>query len=150
MFLFLLLIQILYTAYPNKNARYVGLLTDWCEVSKVVLHTPHNLRFPSILFIFGKVYKFLEGGWVKGGFDVVMFCGVCEILSDEFDPGEWGSADRALVRGQVELQGFLCRGVFVQTKDMSQEWQTSIQVLVLKLESVFQPIYLFIDGYLRS
>ena len=54
----------------------------------------------------------------------MMFCGVCEILSDEFDPGEWGSSDRALVRGQVELQGFLCGGVFVQTKDMSQECQT--------------------------
>ena len=47
----------------------------------------------------------------------MMFCGLCEILSDEFDPGEWGSADMALVRGHVELQGFLCRSVFVQTKD---------------------------------
>ena len=46
-----------------------------------------------------------------------------------------GSSNRALVRGQVELQGFLCRGVFVQTKDMSQECQTP-------------SFYSFSDGYL--
>ena len=57
--------------------------------------------------------SFLEGGLVKGGFDVVVCYGVCKVLSDEFNPGEWWSSDRALVGGHEELQGFLCRSVFV-------------------------------------
>ena len=45
-------------------------------------------------------------------------------MGDELDPGEWGSSDRALVWCQVELKGLLCRSVFVETKDVSQECQT--------------------------
>ena len=75
---------------------------------KVSLHTPHDLSLP-LFFVFGNFFQFFEGFGIEGGFDVVVFCGVCEILCNELDPGHRGSANRALVGSQVVLQRFLCR-----------------------------------------
>ena len=61
----------------------------------------------------------------KGGFDVVVFCGVFEIFCDDLDPCSNWSADWAFVGRQIKLQCFLCRCVYVKTKDVSQECQTS-------------------------
>ena len=66
---------------------------------KVSLHTPHDLSLP-LFFVFGDFCQFLKGFGVQGGFDVVVFCGVCEVLCDELDPGHWGSADRSLACGE--------------------------------------------------
>ena len=56
---------------------------------KVSLHTPHDLSLP-LFFVFGNFFQFLEGFGIEGGFDVVVVCGVCEILCNELDPGHWG------------------------------------------------------------
>ena len=48
-----------------------------------------DLRPLTVALVFGNFFEFLEGFGVKGGFDVVVFC---DVLCDELDPDQWGSA----------------------------------------------------------
>ena len=74
-------------------------LTDWKGVSKISLHAPHDLLLPPNI-VFSNFYQFLEGGLGKGGFDVVVFCGVFEVFCDDLDPcSNWSAGSRLGVCG---------------------------------------------------